>query len=175
MVTLLEMQPMAPSPIAAAGSELGVEFIERCRARDPAALRQFVAQYQHMVFAYLSRTLGPGPHVQDIAQEVFLRASQALARFDAAGPASLSTWLLTIASRAASDARRRRRLRIVPTDQGLRVADPATPETEVRRREIGTALARAAAELTDEQRDVFVLAEFHALTMAEIGSVLGVP
>jgi RNA polymerase sigma-70 factor, ECF subfamily len=175
MVTLLEMQPMAPSPIAAASSELDMDWIERCRTRDPAALRQFVAQYHHMVFAFLSRTLGPGPHVEDLAQEVFLRASQALPRFNASGPARLSTWLLTIASHAASDARKRRHLRLVPTDQGLRVPDPATPETEARRREIGTALARAAAQLTDQQRDVFVLAEFHGLTMAEIGSVLSVP
>jgi RNA polymerase sigma-70 factor (ECF subfamily) len=36
-------------------------------------------------------------------------------------------------------------------------------------------VARAAAELPDEQRDVFILAEFHGLEMKEIGSVLSIP
>ena len=49
-----------------------------------------------------------------------------------------------------------------------------TPETESRRANIGRALCRAAAELSDEQRDVFVLAEFHGLDMKEIAAVLSV-
>jgi RNA polymerase sigma-70 factor, ECF subfamily len=173
MFRSLEMRQMAPCPVDAAGREFDVDWLQRCRDHDPAALRQFVAQYQRMVFAFLSRAMGAGPHVEDLAQEVFLRASRALPRFDIAGPAKLSTWLLTIASRVAADARKKRRLKIVAPEQGLRVAESTTPETEAQRREIGTALARAAAELSDEQREVFVLAEFHGLTMAEIGVVLG--
>lgn len=40
--------------------------------------------------------------------------------------------------------------------------------------EIGRALEKAAAQLSPDQRDVFLLAEFHDLAMGEIGAVLGI-
>jgi RNA polymerase sigma-70 factor (ECF subfamily) len=155
-------------------AELDATTLEGCRAGDPAALRIFVACHQQRVFAYLSRTLGAGPHVEDLAQEVFIRACRALSSFDVAGKARLSTWLLTIAGRLVIDARRKRRLPTTTLDTELAFASE-TPETERRRMEIGRALELAAAELSDEQRDVFVLAEFHDLDMREIAAVLGIP
>jgi RNA polymerase sigma-70 factor (ECF subfamily) len=157
-------------------AELDEATLTACRIGDAGALRVFVTCYQHRVFAFLSRSLGAGPHVEDLAQEVFLRACGALSRFDGRGKARLSTWLLTIASRVAIDARRRRRASgaAPPLDAELSFA-PETPETERRRQEIGRALERAAAALTDEQRHVFILAEFHDLDMSEIASVLGIP
>lgn len=154
---------------------MDVAAIAACRAGDAAALRAFVVRYQHMVFAFLARTLGAGPHVEDLAQEVFLRACRALPRFDAGGEARLSTWLLTIASRIAIDARKKRR---VPTEAlvvDLVAISPDTPETERRRAELGRALSRAAAALSDDQRDVFVLTEFHGLSANDIAAVLSVP
>src|SRR5579859_5748235 len=95
--------------IACASIELDAATLEGCRARDPEALRRFVVRYQRMVFAFFSRTLGSGPHVEDLAQETFLRAFRALPRFDVTGPARPSTWLLTIATRLVQDERRKRR------------------------------------------------------------------
>lgn len=158
-----------------AAAEIDVATVEACRRRDPVALRQFVLTYQRQVFAFLSRSIGGGPHIEDLAQEVFLRAHRALPRFDPHGAARLSTWLLTIARNVAMDARKRRRLRVVPLRESMTVTDPATPETERQRREIARAFERAAAQLSSDQRDVFVLAQFHGLSMAEIGQVLGVP
>jgi RNA polymerase sigma-70 factor (ECF subfamily) len=175
MAAVLELFEMVAPDSHAGVGEIDRATLARCRLRDPAALRQFVLRYQPHVFAFLSRALGRGPHVEDLAQEVFLRASQALGRFDPDGPARLSTWLLTIAARVAADARKKRKLPLVPPQLGLGVADPATPETEARRRELAGALELAARQLPDDQLDAFVLAEFHDLSMAEIAQVLGVP
>jgi RNA polymerase sigma-70 factor (ECF subfamily) len=155
-------------------SELDAATLGGCRAGEPAALRSFVLRYQHTVFAFLSRTLGSGPHVEDLAQETFLRAFRALPRFDVGGSARPSTWLLTIATRLVQDERRRKRPQLQPLDADVAAA-PDTPESERRRTELGRALSRAAAQLSDEHRDVFVLAEFHGLDMKEIGQVLSVP
>jgi RNA polymerase sigma-70 factor (ECF subfamily) len=154
--------------------ELDAATVEACRAADPAALRVFVLRYERLVFAFLSRTLGAGPHVEDLAQEVFLRAFRALPRFDSAGAARPSTWLVTIASRLVIDERRRRRVPTQSIDSGLAVAAFGTPETERERAEIGRALSNAASELSPEQRDAFVLTEFHGLDTKEIASVLSV-
>jgi RNA polymerase sigma-70 factor (ECF subfamily) len=156
-------------------AEVDSSTLEGCRAGDPSALRSFVDCYKDRVFAFLSRTLGAGPHIEDLAQEVFIRACRALPSFDSAGSARVSTWLLTIARRIAIDARRKHRA-VAPFDRALDcTASPATPETERRRSEIAQALQRAAADLPDDQRDVFILAEFHELEMSEVASVLGIP
>ena len=60
--------------------------------------------------------LGHGPHVEDLAQEVFLRAFRAMPTFDPDGAAKPSTWLLTIATRIALDARKRRVIPLRPLE-----------------------------------------------------------
>src|SRR4051812_16917981 len=87
--------------------ELAREILEGCRAQDPAAFRTFVLRYQGAVFALLSRMLGPGAHLHDVAQEVFLRAYRGFPSFDPEAPARVSTWLLTIAVRLALNARKK--------------------------------------------------------------------
>src|SRR6476620_6356281 len=92
-----------PAPLDAA-------VLERCCAQDPMAFRAFVVRYERMVFALLSRMLGHGPEVEDLAQETFVRAYRAFPGFDPAGAAKPSTWLLTMATRLALDARKKKRL-----------------------------------------------------------------
>jgi RNA polymerase sigma-70 factor (ECF subfamily) len=154
--------------------ELDAETLLACGHGDPTALRRFVVRYQPMVFAYISRALGHGPHVEDIAQEAFLRALRALPRYDVHGAGQPSTWLLTIAAHLVADARKRRdeALRAVDEED---VADLRTPEGDRNSAEIVTALRNAAALLPDDQRDAFILAEFHDLTMDEMAGVLRVP
>jgi RNA polymerase sigma-70 factor, ECF subfamily len=167
-----------PAPLVGAlggAPELDAAAIRACSAGDPGALKRFVVRYQPVVFGFLSRSLGAGPHVEDLAQEVFLRAFRGLSRFHADGAARVSTWLLTIATRVAIDARKRRRIAVGPLTEGCDVSDPSTPETERHRRELGRRLRRAMALLPGDLRDAYVLAEFHGLSMLELAEVLGVP
>jgi RNA polymerase sigma-70 factor (ECF subfamily) len=164
---------MTARPAPATG-ELDGHTLARARAGDPDALRAFVVRYERAVFALLSRIVGIGPQVEDLAQETFLRALRALPSFEPDGAARVSTWLLTIATRIALDARKRRAVAVVPLNETLS-ADHATPEAETVRHELGRAISRAAAELDDDQRAAFVLAELHGFTMAEIARALSIP
>jgi RNA polymerase sigma-70 factor (ECF subfamily) len=157
-------------------AEVSAATLAGCAAGDGPSMHEFVVRYEPVVFAYLSRTLGRGSHVEDLAQDVFLKALRAIAQFDPRGAARCSTWLLTIARHAVADFRKRKRESLLDRpDTHDEALDMATPETEHRRSEIGAALARAAASLPDEQRDAFILAEFHDLSMAEMADVAGVP
>jgi RNA polymerase sigma-70 factor (ECF subfamily) len=159
----------------AASTELDPVILARCKAQDPIAFRAFVARYERPVFALLSRLLGRGPHVEDLAQESFLKAYRAFPGFDLAASARPSTWMLTIATRVALDAKKRP----LASDETLEAATVsarrATPESESQRSEIGSAIARAAASLSDDQRAVFVLTEFHDLSLEEIAEATGAP
>ena len=165
----------APAPRAGAPPELDRATLERCRAQDPLAFRQLVVRYQRAVFGCLSRILGHGPHVEDLAQEVFLRAYRALPAFDLDGAAKPSTWLLTIATRAALDARKRRVLPLRPIDDARDVSVGATPETERARAELGKRIERAADALSDEQRAALVLFDHHGFSIREIAAAMGIP
>lgn len=144
--------------------------LARARRGERDGCARFVTFHQRMVFATIGRIVGPRggqERVEDLAQEAFLRALRALPRFDPAGPAKVSTWLLTIATRVAlSDLRRRR----VPTDSLEGVPEPTDdPFTRIdaRRR-----IEHAAATLTPEQRAVFVLRDLHGLTETEVAAAL---
>jgi RNA polymerase sigma-70 factor (ECF subfamily) len=150
-------------------------IIARCRAQDPMAFRAFVVRYERMVFALLSRMLGAGPEVEDLAQETFVRAYRAFPDFDPNGPAKASTWLLTIATRLALDSKKKKKLEPADPEEAEKAASHSTPEMSLERRELGRAIAEAAAKLPDDQRAALVLAEMHGLTIAEIAAALEVP
>lgn len=163
-----QLQGGTPAPLDRA-------LVARCCTQDPMAFRAFVVRYERMVFALLSRMLGHGPEVEDLAQETFVRAYRAFPAFDPDGTAKVSTWLLTIATRLALDSRKRRRLDVREIDEGADATTGSTPEISLERRQLGRAIAEAAAKLPDDQRAALVLAELHGLSIAEIAEALEVP
>lgn len=174
------MSTASPRHRAASAPPLERVVIEGCRAQDPFAFRAFIVRHERMVFALLSRMLGHGPEVEDLAQETFLRAYRAFPTFDPDGPALVSTWLLTIATRLALDSRKRRRLDTTPLDGGSSpalegVSTAATPEQALEQQRLGIALAEAAATLPDDQRAALILAELHGLSIAEIAMAVETP
>ncbi len=147
--------------------------IERLCRRDPLAFQAFVVEHQRAVFGLFSRMLGRGPHVQDLAQETFLRAYRALPDFDPNGPAKVGTWLTTIATRLALDERKRRRR--LPDSETEEPSHARTPLHEHETGQLRAAIERAARALPDDQCAVLVLTEVQGLSHAEVAEVLGVP
>src|SRR5262245_42484489 len=103
-----------PHTKASTAEELDQVTLARAQRGDEGACRTLVVTYQRPVFALLSRILRR--NVDDLAQETFLRVFRALPRFRPAGPARLSTWILTIATRLAIDELRAARV-WVPLDE----------------------------------------------------------
>ncbi len=151
----------------------GVDLARLCR-QDVGEFRRFVAAHQRQVFGLVSRLTGHGAHVDDVAQETFLRAYRALPSFDPNGAAKISTWLLTIATNLSFDERRRRKPS-VELDEAMNLSASDTPERAHDRTQLRDALERAARELPDDQCAALVLAEFHGQPLREIAEILGVP
>jgi RNA polymerase sigma-70 factor, ECF subfamily len=151
--------------------ELDTVTLVRAQRGEAAACRALVLRYQRPVFALLGRLLGPAGRrgeVEDLAQETFLRAFGALAGFDRGGPARLSTWLLTIATRLALDELRRTRPQLF-AEPPERPAPARVGDGVDRQR-----LAAALAELTPDQRAVFLLCAIHEVGQEEAARALGV-
>jgi RNA polymerase sigma-70 factor (ECF subfamily) len=132
-------------------------------------------------FRYVWRCLRSlGVHdaqLEDALQDVFMVVQRRLAEFD--GGAQLRTWLYAIALRIARKYRERSRKAPSSLD-GERESHPeltltATGERAALHSE-QLELARAALEaLSDEQREVFVLARVEQMSAPEIVSVLAIP
>jgi RNA polymerase sigma-70 factor, ECF subfamily len=170
---IANLLPLPDDSARALAQELDPESVGLCQRGDREALRRFVRCYERRVFAYLSRVLGRSYPIEDLAQEAFVRAYIALARFETNGGARLSTWLLTIVHRVAVDARRRRRA-VYDLGETEQLQSPlSSPEERLHQEQTMALIARAVEELPPDQREVFVLAEFHELSMSEIARVVG--
>lgn len=163
--TLLTPPPAAPA-------ELDALTIARAAKGDRAATRALVERYQRPVFALISRVVGRDPpaRVEDLAQETFLRVFKALPGFRVDGPAKLSTWILTIATRLALDAKKRR----VPRPHAPDATSAARPDDRIADRQALSAVERAVADLPEGQRAALVLRVFHDLDYPEIAAALDV-
>jgi RNA polymerase sigma-70 factor (ECF subfamily) len=172
-----QVQPMPSRPERCPElDELTVASAQRGNAR---ARRALVERYQRPVLALVSRMLrgrGDAALVEDVAQETFLRVFRALPNFDRAGPARLSTWILTIASHRTIDELRRRKLDTRPLESpsAAHLAAKGRADESAERKMLARVIAQAVQDLAPEYRAAFILREYHGLEYAEIASTLGI-
>jgi RNA polymerase sigma-70 factor (ECF subfamily) len=156
--------------------ELEPAALARAQQGHAADRQALVRVYQSRVFALIGRMLGPrgrGALTGDLAQDTFVRVLRSLSRFDPVGPARLSTWILTIATRVVFDELRRPRLVEAPLEQAAEVcdADAARMPEQVALR---AALQRGLAGLDPGFQAVVLLRDGHGLEYEEIAEVMGI-
>jgi RNA polymerase sigma-70 factor, ECF subfamily len=144
--------------------------LRRAQQGDHGAWRVLVDQFSPRVHALIWRLLaGRAQHrAPDLTQETFVRVLRALPKFDVHGSATLSTWILTIATRLTLNELRRPELAAL--DHEPASAERADASSE--RKRLGDAIAVGVAALPDAQRAVLVLREYHELDYTDIASVL---
>jgi RNA polymerase sigma-70 factor, ECF subfamily len=160
-------------PAAARAAEpLDELTLRRAQRGDEAAWRALIGRHQAAVHAVIWRLLaGRQLHrVEDLVQETFVRVLRALSGFDPAGPATLSTWILTIATRLALNELRRPELAELAEEPAAAGGERADARAE--RRRLAAAIQAAVAALPEAQRAVFVLREYHDLDYGEIAAAL---
>jgi RNA polymerase sigma-70 factor (ECF subfamily) len=146
--------------------------LRRAQRGEERAWRALIERYRGPVHALIWRLLaGRARHrVEDLVQETFVRVLRALPGFDPAGPASLSTWMLTIATRLALN--ELRRPEPVALDEELAGAAVERADAGAERVRLAAAIGAGIATLPDGQRAVLVLREYHDLDYGEIAAAL---
>jgi len=158
------------------------ELVASATAGDLESFNQLVVRWERPIYALAYRTLGREEDARDVVQEAFLRAYRGLKGFK--GEAKFSSWLYRITLNLCRDwMRRERRAPIVSVPEGtdpIELADDRASPAEsvedlVARREMSAAVARAMADLPEEQRAAIMLKEYHGLTFQEIADQLNCP
>lgn len=121
--------------------------------------------------------LGDEASADDAAQEVFIKAYQALASFK--GNASFSTWLYRIASNHCLDLLRKRKREKSESwenlieKEGDKIEALLAVAPEAAQSDRAETAAKVLSFLSERAREVIVLREMHGLSYQEMAEALG--
>ena len=153
------------------------KLVARCRAGDLDAFGEVYALYERQVFRYAYHLLGHREDADDIKQETFVKAYQAIGRFR--NDASLQTWLLKICGNLCRDRMKSWERRNVHYDAGLHAEEwhdesrRADPHVQAERAQTTEIVLCALRGLPAPQREIIVLHDLEELSYQEISAILG--
>jgi RNA polymerase sigma-70 factor (ECF subfamily) len=151
------------------------QWIAEAKTGDKEAFSKLVEKYQKPVYSVCYRMLGTPTAAEDAAQEAFIRAYQALDRYDP--ERSFATWLLSIASNYSIDQIRKRKVTILSMDSEkygwMAPPDPGpSPERAALEKEKQALVQSLLAELSETDRAAVILQFWHECSYEEIAETL---
>lgn len=150
------------------------EMVERARGGDAEAFGCIYDRFADDVFRFASFRLGNTHDAEDVTEQTFMRAFQAIGRYRVRD-VPFAAWLFRIARNLVTDHYRRRgRTAIVDIEEvGHVLTVERSTHDEVAVRLDASALHHAIGELTDAQRNVVLMKFFGGLSNAEVAAALG--
>ncbi len=174
-------------------------LVRKIQEGDVDAFEHLVLKYQDRGYNICLRTVGHAEDARDLAQETFLKAFDAISRFE--HKSSFYTWLFRIAVNLSISWRRRDRKikmlslsggdgddgepglesKLADTDQAARLrsevrdSEMLEPPEELKRRETRQAVADALRQLDEDQRMILVLRDIESLDYKAIAEILDLP
>ena len=150
------------------------ELVGNAQLGDRAAFDCLVARTRDDLRATIGARIGNhlrgSVEIEDILQETYMRALQAIGNFRYHGPQSFLQWLRSIAEHALLEgAKRQRRDPILQIDREAQASD-VSPSRDARRAERFARLQRALDELSEDHRQVVYLARIEGLKIREIAA-----
>ncbi|HWP82620.1 MAG TPA: sigma-70 family RNA polymerase sigma factor [Bacteroidota bacterium] len=131
------------------------DLIRAFRGGHEDAFEELVRRYQRAIANVIYLTLGDRQEVEDLTQEVFIRAYKSLSRFDESS--TLYSWLYRIAVNLCIDEIRRRKIRRTLSLQTL-------PEGAMEQEQASTQTSSPADDLLREERRAVILKTLERLS-----------
>lgn len=159
------------------------ELVDQSRKGDSQAFGLLVRRYQKRIFRLAFHLVRSGAEAEDVTQETFVRAYQALDRFD--GRSEPFTWLYRIAVNLSLNTIRARKTtrdstsaddpRIEALLTETRPSYGGDPAGASQRRELATALCEGIDALSDTLRTTLILVCIDGVAHEEASKILGCP
>ena len=180
----LDVPPTAKSgrsrPVAPVGASDDRELVRRAQREDKEAFEELIRRHQHRVFAVAGGIVRRREDVQDVAQQVFVKAYFSLKRFDQR--AAFSTWVYKITVNECWDMLRKRKVRplVYEADlseeqarQVISSAEKSKDEPDISERlEARQRVERLLDGLDERDRLMLILKEVEGFSIEEIAEVL---
>ena len=157
-------------------TNIEAQWIAEAKTGDKDAFAKLVEKYQRPVYSVCYRMLGTPTAAEDASQEAFIRAYQALDRYDP--KRSFATWILSIASNYSIDQLRKKKVTILSMDNEkygwMAPPDPGpSPEKAALDKEKGALVQAILADLPETDRAAVILQFWHDYSYDEIAETLG--
>jgi RNA polymerase sigma-70 factor (ECF subfamily) len=156
------------------------ELVRRAQREDQEAFEELVRRHQHRVFAVAGGILRRREDVEDIAQQVFVKAYFSLKRFDQR--AAFSTWLYKITVNECWDLLRKKKVRPLVYESDLSEeqarlvitsGEKENPGPDISERMAARERVEKLLEGLDERdRLMLILKEVEGFSIEEIAEVL---
>jgi len=155
------------------------------RNGDEQAFAQLVKRYEKELYNFLAKFTGRAAMAEDIFQEAFLQVHISAADFDVTR--RFRPWLYTIASNKARDAMRRSGRRPAINLTALEdddsdfdlwnnlLKDETTPQDIFDKKQQQEMVRDVVGQMSDNLREILILAYFNQLTYKEMADALDVP
>src|SRR6266436_5926677 len=189
MARVPKVAPLSPPTVAAAerervfkpaGSADERELVRRAQGEDKEAFEELIRRHQHRVFAVAGGILRRREDVEDIAQQVFVKAYFSLKRFDQR--AAFSTWLYKITVNECWDLLRKKKVRplVYESDlseeqarQVITSGEKVNPGPDISEKiEAREHVERLLEGLDERDRLMLILKEVEGFSIQEIAEVL---
>jgi RNA polymerase sigma-70 factor (ECF subfamily) len=163
------------------------EVVTLARAGREAAYRELIRRYERPVFALVFRMVRDRELAEDLSQETFVKALNALDSYRT--EFKFSSWIFKIANNAAIDHLRRRELDTLSLDGSPHAATPEamqatalqigarqeSPLDAVEAKELGGEIEAAIGRLRPEYRSCILLRHVEGRAYEEIAEILDLP
>ncbi|MBM4182665.1 MAG: sigma-70 family RNA polymerase sigma factor [Gemmatimonadetes bacterium] len=152
-----------------------------------AAFRELLTRYERPVFSLIYRMVRDRTQAEDLAQEAFVRAFNAIGSYKTSY--KFSNWILKIANNHTIDHLRKRRIATISihgsphattaeevSQTELVVAShDENPHQHLEHKELGTQIEKAIGGLRDEYRTAVLLRHVEGYAYDEIAEIMDVP
>jgi RNA polymerase sigma-70 factor (ECF subfamily) len=158
-------------------------LIEQCRRQNYDAFSKIVDAYQARVLGFVKRSVRNPEEALDVTQEVFIRAFQAMDKFDSRS--SLRTWLFRIAHNLCVD--RARKAGRTPVESRIDAVDAENgeawdfaddrwnPEEILLQDELKSVVDDALLSMSEKLRSVLWMHDSEGMAYEEIAASLDIP
>lgn len=157
------------------------DLVERARSGDSDAFGSLVRRHQRRIYRLAVHLTRSATEAEDITQDTFVRAYQALGRFD--GRSEPFTWLYRITVNLSLNAIRSRKIRRIASspddlliDNWLGDSQPdADPLSRSHQKRLAEALLLGVDQLSETLRTTLILVCVEGVTHEDASAVLGCP
>src|SRR3984885_736372 len=173
------VQAIPAFALSKGGAQDERELVRMAQNGTVEAFEELVRRHQQRVFAVVTRILRRREDVEDVSQQVFLKAYVSIRRFDMRS--AFSTWLYKIAVNECWDSLRKKKVRPLVYESDLSEdqvqlldsymhADrgPSGHDQQVEARDLAERLLSA---LSEEDREILLLKEVEGLSVQEIAEI----
>ena len=175
MRALIKVGPLAEAEQVSAET---AALIRRYQMGDDLAVGALIRRYQNYVYRLCFLVMRTEQDAEDMTQETFVRAFQALPRFEIREGTSFEAWLYRIAVNRCRSRLRRKWYQVLPwPDPAPRLLAElaAQPDKVVMRHEQRSEILAAIDTFGEKHRLVVILRYYVGFSNEEIAQALGIP